>query len=60
VILQGEVVDSFELKNYTMIGVTFHLDISDETDYMSELYIDFNLVNGSNITGMNFGLGAKF
>jgi hypothetical protein len=60
VMLSGEVVDSFELKNYTMLGTTFHIDVTGDTSYISELSIDFNIVSGANIKGMNFGLGAKF
>jgi len=60
VFLHGEVADSFYVDNYTMLGTTFHIDVTGDTSYISELYIDFNIVRGTNIQGMNFGLGASF
>lgn len=35
--LHGEMVNIFNVDSYTIIGTTFHIDISNENDYLSEL-----------------------
>jgi len=60
VILSGTIADNLSIKDYYILGSTFHLDISKTNNYFSELYIDFNIAKGNDIEGYNFGIGASF
>ena len=58
--LNGEMSDIFSVENYSVLGTTFHLDATRYNEYISELYINFNILRGHNIEGYNYGIGASF
>ncbi len=60
VFISGEMVDTFNIKNYSTLGTTFHLDATKYNEYISEVYINFNVLRGHNIEGYNYGFGASF
>ncbi len=60
IFISGEMVDTFNVKNYSILGTTFHLDVTRYNAYISEVYINFNILKGDNIEGYNYGFGASF
>jgi len=59
-LLMGDIEESMDTKNFTKIGVAFHLYTNTIIKHVDNLYLDLNYVTGDNIEGVHVGVSASF
>lgn len=60
IFIAGDMKEILDSNSFYVLGTTFHLDGNTLHEWISEIFIDINIVRGDNVEGFNVGLGLSF